>query len=102
LRVGRRELRGRGRDLAIGRDALRRRVPEVILESSLAELAGTLTADAGWGFDADARVANALDTALALRALIGTRALPTNTLVKVIQRIALFQNLDGGFSQALG
>ncbi len=82
--------------------ALRMSLSEVALVDDLKKLAATVTPDSGWGFDRQARVADALDTALALRALVGSGALTNTGLLKAIARLSALQDASGGFSQATG
>lgn len=81
---------------------LRGRVPELVIEEELAGLAAAKMPGGGWGHDESWRVADALDTALALRALVGTRALGATDLLASIGRLTALARSDGGFAQAAG
>jgi hypothetical protein len=82
--------------------SLRLGLPEVILESELQALVSAGLAGGGWGFDRQARQADALDTALALRALVTTRFLSNTALLAGLAQLQALQSAEGGFSQAQG
>lgn len=77
-------------------------VPEVILSLQLLDLSRARARDGGWGVMAGFEAGDALDTALAIRALLGTAALSSNDLVAAVNRLGLLQNADGGFARSDG
>jgi hypothetical protein len=76
-------------------------LPPLLLAEPLAWLAAARRADGGWGIHPHFGVSDALDTALAVRALVGTQALSGGELAAVAARLVSLRNPDGGFGQAV-
>lgn len=68
----------------------------------MSALAARQLPDGGWGFATDSAVSSALDTALSLRALAGTRALSAKALTAALARLAALEHPGGGFSRTMG
>jgi hypothetical protein len=82
--------------------AMRTALPEPLLAVWLSEVAAMRSQRGGWGITAGYETCDALDTALALRSLVGTSYLSTSNLVADIGCLTGLQNADGGFGQANG
>ena len=83
-------------------EGLRSSVPEPVLAVSLMELAGMRSRQGGWGIAPGYETSDALDTALALRALAGTSYLSTADNLAALDCLSALQNADGGFGPAEG
>jgi|GEM_PF-1047923 len=83
-------------------EALRPTISEAILSVAMGELLAMRSRDGGWGITAGYETSDALDTALALRALVSTTSLGANELLAAVNRLIALQNADGGFGAANG
>lgn len=77
-------------------------LPVVVLEAEITSLLAARAPDGGWGIHRGFEVSEALDTALALRALAGTRVPPRAVVAQALGRLDEIGNADSGFGLASG
>lgn len=83
-------------------EALGPKLPAAILARDFSALSVAQSYDGGWATGPGFTASDALDTALALRALVGTEFLNQGALLAGVNRLAALQNPDGGVPLAAG
>ncbi len=77
-------------------------VPWISLEDAMYGLQAAQATDGGWGIQRGSSASEALDTALAVRALLEGAPAATPAALTAFARLRSLQNADGGFSRVPG